>query len=232
MPHGNIVDLAGEVYGALTVLELAEKREGSPRAWWVCRCECGQTIEAMGNTLKRGMKKACGVDGHFWRPARGQHYVDPNRRTLRPEYKSWSSMKDRCLNPNHDKFKHYGGRGITVCAEWLDSFDAFCADMGPRPEGTSIERDDVNGNYEPGNCRWATPKEQARNQRRTIFVEYEGVRQKLCDLCERFGLPLSNVRGRLVSGWDLHEALTTPIHQPEIKTEPVYELPDFPIGGR
>src|SRR5206468_1663320 len=84
-----------------------------------------------------------------------------------PTYRSWYAMKARCTNSNHTSYHHYGGRGITVCERWLNSFEAFLTDMGDRPEGTSLDRIDVNGNYEPSNCKWSTPSEQANNKRRT-----------------------------------------------------------------
>ncbi len=83
-----------------------------------------------------------------------------------PTYNSWQAMKRRCYRPNHKNYADYGGRGIQVCARWRKSFDAFLADMGPRPEGMTLDRADVNGSYEPGNCRWATKSEQNYNQRR------------------------------------------------------------------
>lgn len=88
-----------------------------------------------------------------------------------PEYRSWQHMKSRCLNPRDTNFRLYGGRGITVCARWQTSFDAFLQDMGPRPDGTSINRIDNDGHYEPGNCRWATVIEQGRNKRARLPME-------------------------------------------------------------
>jgi hypothetical protein len=90
-----------------------------------------------------------------------------------PEHRSWAHMKNRCTNPNNDAWKHYGGRGIRVCDSWLESFEQFLADMGERPNGTSLDRIDVDGHYEPGNCRWATAVEQNNNQRRTRKVVNE-----------------------------------------------------------
>lgn len=108
-------------------------------------------------------------------------------------------MIERCRNPNNPAFKHYGGRGITVCEKWL-SFEAFLADMGERPAGLSIDRIEVNGNYEPGNCRWATDREQMNNRRNSIRVEIDGVELPLTEACERFGLIYATVYSRIRSG--------------------------------
>lgn len=112
---------------------------------------------------------------------------------MSPEYVVWSGMKERCLNPSNTTFADYGGRGITICARWLDSFESFFADMGPRPPGTSINRIDNNGNYEPGNCRWATPKEQAGNTRRSIIVDWQGERMTVAECARREGLPYTKL---------------------------------------
>jgi hypothetical protein len=105
-----------------------------------------------------------------------------------PIYKSWASLKARCLNPNNADYPDYGGRGITVCDRWSDSFEAFYEDMGARPEGSSIDRIDVNGNYEPTNCRWATGVEQAQNKRETRWVSFRGEKLSMIEACRRAGL--------------------------------------------
>lgn len=105
-----------------------------------------------------------------------------------PEYFSWSSMKTRCLNPNCNAYKNYGGRGITICEQWINSFSAFLADMGPRPEGFSLDRVDSNGNYEPGNCRWASRKQQNRNTSRSIKATVNGETRSLRDIADQAGV--------------------------------------------
>lgn len=120
-------------------------------------------------------------------------------------------MKERCYNQNNHKYPDYGGRGIKVCNAWRESFETFLRDMGPRPPGTSIDRIDNDGNYDPGNCRWATPAEQGANRRNNIRVEWQGQRMILRDAIERAGLPRKAVEHRLKRGWDVNRALSTPL---------------------
>ncbi len=116
------------------------------------------------------------------------------------EYYSWAMMKQRCLNPRAKNFSHYGARGITVCERWL-RFENFLADMGPKPApGYTIERNDNAGNYEPGNCRWATRAEQMRNTRRSVPIELNGVVMPLCTWARWFGRSPSGVRKRYAKG--------------------------------
>lgn len=122
------------------------------------------------------------------------------------EYRAWGDLKQRCLNPNHPRFADYGGRGITVCAEWVASFSAFYRDMGPRPAGHSIDRIDNDGPYSPGNCRWATRSQQNRNARTTRRVRGMAV----ADLAERHGLHLHTVKHRLDRGESMRDALRDP----------------------
>jgi len=122
-------------------------------------------------------------------------------------------MIRRCYDPKNHKIHLYGARGIVVCARWRESFTAFMEDMGPRPspQHTVDRYPDQNGNYEPGNCRWATPAEQNRNRRDNVFVEHEGKRVLLVDLAAGLGLSREMVYGRLKLGWSLEDALTVPV---------------------
>ncbi len=116
----------------------------------------------------------------------------------------------RCTSPNRPTWKHYGGRGITVCDRWR-KFENFLADMGPRPEGRSLDRIDVHGHYEPGNCRWATPTEQARNSTQSKLIEIGGESRRLLDWCEVYQISVNTVRARVKQhGWPLERAITTP----------------------
>lgn len=125
-----------------------------------------------------------------------------------PEYKSWLHMRDRCLNIRNKKFQIYGGRGITICDRW-DSFLAFFEDMGKKPgPGYSIDRKNNDGNYEPSNCHWGTPKQQARNQSRTIMVMFNGRRMALAEAAEQTGVSLKLLHKRIAKGWPLQKALT------------------------
>lgn len=162
------IDLSGQVFGRLTVLSRATVRlKGN--AVWVCRCSCGTEKEVRGTHLRNGDVKSCGcargMSGRSNLKSRSTHGM-----TGTSTHNAWRSLKSRCENPNSDDYAEYGGRGIKVCERW-QSFGNFLADMGVRPLGTSIDRVDVNGNYEPGNCRWATATEQSRNRRSCRLTE-------------------------------------------------------------
>lgn len=115
-------------------------------------------------------------------------------------------MMSRCFNPNVPSFKHYGGKGITVCERWR-TFENFLADMGEKPDGLSIDRKEVTGNYEPGNCRWATPKEQARNKRNTVMVGSVPA----IEISETFGANRHLIADRLAAGWSHESAVSVPL---------------------
>lgn len=210
------VSLVGQTFGYLTVL----RREGISRryALWRCSCTCGAECLARSDRLRNGNKKACCINGHRWTEHLKGRPPGITRMNA-SEYKSWESMRSRCLDKKHPHYKHYGGRGITICPAW-ESFATFLADMGtkPSPEYT-IERNDVNGNYEPSNCRWATRADQYRNQQRSIYVEHEGRRVLLMDLVEEHGVSRGIVYGRLKNGWPLDRALLEPVKHYKKKTK-------------
>lgn len=139
-----------------------------------------------------------------------EHGNTTHGRHRTPEHHVWSGMRNRCLNPRHRDYRNYGGRGITVCAEW-DDFSTFLHDMGKRPsQKHTLERLDNDGPYRPGNCVWATRPVQARNKRTTRWITFHGVTQCLTDWARQQGLDKSTVCHRLARGWSIERTLTTP----------------------
>lgn len=200
----------GDRYGRWIVLSLAEPRrrkDGNPAKFWLCRCDCGTEREVRQTLLRNGQSRSCGC---FHNEQAAAHIANVQRShgmADTPEYTIWHLMHQRCRDPAR---RNYGERGITVCERWSD-FANFYADMGTRPSADhSIDRINVNGNYEPGNCRWATKKEQSRNQRKNRLLTFQGETLCLAEWCERFGIPKGRLETRLALGWDVERALTAP----------------------
>lgn len=158
------INLVGRFFGRLLVLYSAPPKGVNRSLRWVCRCTCGSLHEASSLTLRRGSVQSCGCAKGELISARTTQHGETRGRELSPEFRSWTSMRARCRDPNAINYHRYGGRGITVCDRW-HSFSAFLEDMGRKPTPAhTIDRVNNDGNYEPGNCRWATAKEQIANR--------------------------------------------------------------------
>lgn len=190
--------MIGKKFGCYQLVEVCG-RHPKRVVLWRCRCDCGVEVVRRSDRLRRGAS----VCPHVKRPCESDA----------AEYRSWEHMRARCLNARHPKFKDYGGRGIAVCERW-SVYENFLADMGRRPDPVrnySIDRIDVNGNYEPGNCRWATRAEQQGNRRDTVRIEYGGRQRLLADVACEIGIARSVLYGRLMNGWRLQDVLTKPV---------------------
>jgi hypothetical protein len=177
---------------------------------WLCQCKCENEIIVRTHSLASGKTKSCGCLAREKTIQRlTKHGHSQNDKT----YKSWQYMKARCTNPDYQYYQNYGGRGITVCDRWKNSFLNFLADMGNRPtDKHTIERINRNGNYCPENCCWATRKEQARNTRRNRLITHNGKTQCIAEWSEEIGILWRTLHSRIYNyGWSIERALTTPV---------------------
>lgn len=193
-------NLVGQKFGRLTVLERAENaKDGHAR--WKCRCDCGREVVVFGNSLIRGVTKSCGCLHDELTVQRSTKHGKCHSKT----YRLWAAIKTRCFNPNYKAYKHYGGRGITIYEPWRNDFAAFYDYVSKLEhfgeEGYTLDRKDNGGNYEPGNLQWATQKEQNRNQRTNVIVEYNGERMTLVEAAERSGIDYDALRYRIDHCW-------------------------------
>lgn len=198
-----IKDMIGKQFGRWTVLADAGVSTECHRLL-LCRCDCGNERKIRGTSLRSGGSQSCGCTK--------THGCSRTR-----EYRTWNHMKARCTNPKSDNFRNYGGRRITVCQRWMDSFEAFLSDVGPAPtRHHTLDRfPDKNGSYEPGNVRWATQVEQANNTRANITYVIEGVEKTLSDWVADSGLKYTTVWQRLRNGWAIKDALRlSPLYNP------------------
>lgn len=213
-------DLRGLRFGRLEVLRFAGRRRqpsGYATTLWACQCDCGRQTVAMAWALKHGSTKSCGCLQRQRAVETHTRHGHTRRRRQSVEYQCWRSMIDRCTNRQNQSFESYGGRGISVCVRWRYSFENFLADMGPRPQGRSIDRMDNDGNYEPGNCRWATKKEQGRNRSNNTMLTAIGETLTLAEWSERTGLNVNTLGARLSCGWPPERIVSEKPKQPNAK---------------
>ena len=195
--------MIGDRYGRLVILKDLGMFGKYRRV--ECMCECGVVKSYRLGKLREGITRSCGCYRRELARANGTptHGMWGTR-----EYNSWHTMHQRCSCSKTPKFHIYGGKGISVCERWR-TFEAFYADMGPRPPGHSLDRIDSNGNYEPSNCRWATYREQANNTKRNRFYTYQGTTLTEAQWSRKLGIPDTTLRWR-VAHWGIDKAFSTP----------------------
>ena len=207
-------NFSGETFGRLTVIGYLGSRQRSDgngtRSWWMVKCECGTVKEVESNNLSRGDIRSCGCKQGGHGPKDARSYSKTGRNSV-SGYVGWKGLFMRCYNPKHPAYQRYGGRGITVHPDWtgVGGFERFIAHIGPKPTPNhSIDRIDNNGNYDPGNVRWATRKEQGRNSRHNRLLTHNGITQPLVCWSEELGLRREVIADRINRGWPVADALS------------------------
>lgn len=209
--HKNAKDLTGRKFRRLTALgPVKNVRDISGRALlvWHCRCDCGKEMETRSCNLLNGDTGSCGCYVPENMARRSTTHGHTRRGRVTSEFRTWKNMVLRCTSPKTQAYPWYGGRGIKVCERWL-TFENFIADMGLKPDPKlTLEREDVNGHYEPDNCRWATRKEQGANMRNNRLLAAFGETLHMQEWCRRYSIRQQLLWDRLDQGWSVEDALT------------------------
>lgn len=207
-------DLTGMRFSNMVVIKLSHRYKKSDW-YWLCKCDCGKEFYALGCNIQKGDQKSCGCYRKKATSKRFKTHGDSETRFWR----IWHQIKSRTLNESNPRYKDYGARGINVSERWLD-YNNFKADMYEQylahvkvygSISTTIDRIDNDGNYEIGNCKWATRAEQNRNKRNNHYLEYKGKQYCLAELARRLGINRSTLSGRLRKGMSLEDALRAPV---------------------
>ena len=205
-------NLIGQKFGRLTVLERDCFRPKGSRTYWICKCDCGTYNSVLAKHLKSGATKSCGC---LTKETASKNFSKHNLSDSRL-HSIWSNMKRRCYSIDNQAYRNYGGRGITVCDEWLgkDGFINFynwAMENGYSDELT-IDRINVNGNYCPENCRWATPKEQANNTRQNRIITFNNESYTMAEWADILKMEYHQLAWRINNGWSIERAFTEPIN--------------------
>ena len=209
---GKFIDLTGQRFGRLTVICRADnyiKPNGHKESAWLCRCECGKETVITRTNLKRA--RSCGCSkGKYISDSKITHGMSNSRL-----YRIWRNMKNRCYNPNVERYNRYGGRGIKICDEWKDDFQVFyewSMNHG-YSDKLSIDRIDTNGNYSPNNCRWITMPEQADNKSNSRLFEFNNSAHTVSEWSEKTGISRDVIWNRIKRGWSIDKVLTQPVRK-------------------
>ena len=199
--------MIGQKFSRLTVIGIGVPGpKNSTR--YRCRCECGEERDLPKHKLTTGHTRSCGCLQREMVKARLKTHGDSSKKSTATEYTIWSKMIQRCGNENEPSYENYGGRGIRVCERWL-SYENFLEDMGRRPSKKhSIDRIDNNGDYAPGNCRWASRGEQSRNTRRNVLISFQGRAMVAADWSRELGIPQPTIHWRMAQGWTVERVLS------------------------
>lgn len=198
-----LIDLTGEKFGRLTVIKRHPVNDRQNKPQWECICDCGKNVVVSAYSLRSGNTKSCGCyKSDIDREVNTTHGESKTRL-----YRIWCSIKRRCNSPTDKSYDRYGGRGISVCEEWNNSYETFSkwAKENGYSEGLSIERKDVNGNYCPDNCTWITLKEQARNKRNTIYITIGNETKRFREWCEMYNVKYDSALYRYHKGYSVEE---------------------------
>lgn len=208
MGENNKFDLTGTTFGYLTVIAQAKSR--GKNSAWLCLCSCGAEKIIDRPSLRRN--GSCGCRRAAWLKSGSVNRKHGHSRTA--THRTWLAMRSRCKNQNDTSYKYYGAMGIKVCASWMHDFESFYRDMGPRPfPSATIERINTNGNYEPGNCKWATQKDQQNNRSNNRIIEFKGKRLTISQWADAIGIPSYTIYNRLRLGWTDCDALLKPVRR-------------------
>lgn len=205
-------EMIDKQFNDLRVVSFSKKYHGYN--FWICECICGNKKEIREDHLVNGDTHSCGCKKKKQIIKRNKENVKHGMRNTRL-YKIWCGMKDRCNNYNYHNYQDYGGRGIKIYDEWNNNFKSFYnwAIANGYNDGLTIDRIDINGNYEPTNCRWETMKVQENNKRNNRIILYNGKEQTVTQWAEEIGMKRETLISRLNAGWDIEKALTMAVHQ-------------------
>ena len=201
-------DLTNLKFGRFT----AQTRLPGSKPYWRCVCDCGTIKDVYASDLIRSKIRSCGcmAKDQLKKISEGNKR-QYSRRNFRRERSSWENMIARCHNEHSVSFKNYGAKGIQVCERWRNSFESFLFDMGPRPQGKTLDRIDPQKNYEPSNCRWSTRKEQANNRTNNRMLTHKGKTQTMSQWADETGINWHTIKSRLRYGWTVEKALSVKV---------------------